>query len=334
MEHHPFFIALAHDREPFHLVHNLIHQILQPLWKIAVGLFPLDRSELRRQFQHELFGVRVVAHTILHGLHQFQHCPPRFPYQLISGIRLLFVEMEHFVAENIVGEFGFDLTDTFLGEIGLARLCGPGHHVDVRVLALIVKGGVPAEVTGWYLHCRRDVVAVRSNEISPRRGVIEAEPDRILPLERDDMRPHISGVVLQFFHGFLQRDGITITEQAVGTDVLGAWPGGNVLHVLLQLVNGIPVGFEGQRDERRGVDLGGFCQVVLVLIERLAVRKVLDQFGDKLLLFSCGRTVIRNEFYPLPGRDVAKVPGGPAGAFDIGTLEDQSCHSSSSQSGS
>ena len=99
-------------------------------------------------------------------------------------------------------------------------------------------------------------------------------------------------------------------------------------------MDGIPVGFQRQRDERRGTDLSGLRQVVLVLIERLAVRKVLDQFGDKLLLFSCGRTVIRNEFYPLPGRDVAKVSGGPAGAFDIGTLEDQSCHSSSSQSGS
>lgn len=68
--------------------------------------------------------------------------------------------------------------------------------------------------------------------------------------------------------------------------------------------------------------------------ERLAVREVLDQFGDELLLLSCGRTVIRDKLHPLPGRDVAKVSGCPAGAFDIRTLEDQSCHSSSSQSGS
>ena len=206
--------------------------------------------------------------------------------------------------------------------------------MDVRVLALIVKGGIPSEVTGRYLHCRRDVVTVRPNEISPRRGVIEAEPDRILPLERDDMRPHISGVVLQFFHGFLQRDCILITEQTVSADALRARTGGNILHVLFRLVNGIPVGFESQRDERRGVDLSGFRQVVLVLIERLVVREVLDQFCDELFLLSCGRTVIRDKLHPFPGRDVAKVSGGPAGAFDIGTLEDQSCHSSSSQSGS
>ena len=108
----------------------------------------------------------------------------------------------------------------------------------------------------------------------------------------------------------------------MGTDALGPWPGGDVLHVLVRLMDGIPVGFQRQRDERRGVDLGGFRQVVLVLVERLAVREVFDQFGDELLLLPCGRTVIRDKLHPLPGRDVAKVSGGPAGAFDIRTLED------------
>ena len=112
--------------------------------------------------------------------------------------------MEHFVAEDIVGQLGLDLTDALFGKIGLSRLCGPGHHVDVRVLALVVEGSVPAEVVGWDLHCRRDVVAVRLNEISPRRSVIEAEPGSILTLEGDDVRPHVSGVALQFLHGLLQ----------------------------------------------------------------------------------------------------------------------------------
>ena len=141
--------------------------------------------------------------------------------------------MEHFVAEDIVGQLGLDLTDALFGKIGLSRLCGPGHHVDVRVLALVVEGSIPSEVTGRYLHCRRDVVTVRPNEISPRRGVIEAEPDRILTLEGDDVRPHISGVALQLRHGLLQRNGVVITEQAMSADALGTRPGGDVLHVLL-----------------------------------------------------------------------------------------------------
>ena len=204
LKHQPMVIALAHSGEPFHLVHDLIHQILQPFGKVTVGFLALDRFELHRQFQHELFGVRVVTYAVLHSVYQFQHRPAGFPYQLVSGLRLLFVEMEHLVAENIVGELGFDLTDAFLGEVGLARLGGPGHHVDVRVLALVVESSVPSEVAGWDLHCRRDVVAVGADEVSPRRGVIEAEPGSILTLEGDDVRPHISRVALQFLHGLLQ----------------------------------------------------------------------------------------------------------------------------------
>lgn len=320
MQEQPLVIASAHAGEPLHLINNFIHQFLQPFGEVAIGFLSLDCFKLRRQLQHEPLSVRVVAHAILHGLHQFQHRPPRLAHQLISGLRLLFVEMQHFVAEDIIGQLGFDLTDAFPGEVGLARLGGPGHHVDVRMLALVVEGSIPSEVTGRYLHCRRDVVTVRPNEISPRRGVIEAEPDRILPLERDDMRPHVSGVALQFFHGFLQRDCILITEQTVSADALRARTGGDILHVLFRLVDGIPVGFQRQRDERRGADLGGFCQVVLILIERLAVREVFDQLGDQLLLLSGGRTVIRDKLHPLPRCDVAKVSGGPAGAFDIRTL--------------
>ena len=175
----------------------------------------------------------MVAHTIPHGLHQLQQCPPRFPYQLVSGLRLLFVEVEHLVAEDIIGQLGLDLTDTFLGEVGLSRFCGPGHHVDVRMLALVVEGSVPSEVTGRDLHCRRDIIAVGTDEVSPCGGVVEAEPGRILTFEGDDVRPHVSGVALQLRHGLLQRNGVVITEQAVSTDALSTRPGGDVLHVLV-----------------------------------------------------------------------------------------------------
>ena len=112
--------------------------------------------------------------------------------------------MEHFVTEDIIGQLGLDLADAFLGEIGLSRFCGPCHHVDVRMLALVVESSVPSEVAGWDLHCRRDVVAVRPDEVSPRRGVVEAEAYSIFTLEGDDVRPHVSGVALQFLHGLLQ----------------------------------------------------------------------------------------------------------------------------------
>lgn len=112
--------------------------------------------------------------------------------------------MEHLVAEDIIGQLGLDLTDAFLGEVGLSWLCRPCHQVEAGMFALVMKGGVPAEVRRWHLHRRRDIVAVRSNEISPRRSVVIAEPCGVLPFEGDDVRPHISGIAFQFGHSLVQ----------------------------------------------------------------------------------------------------------------------------------
>ena len=92
----------------------------------------------------------------------------------------------------------------------------------------------------------------------------------------------------------------------------------------------IPVGLQRQCDERGGVSLGGLCDVVFILIERFAVRKIFREFVDELLLLPCGWTVIRDDLHPLTGSDVLEVAGRTTGALDVGTLEDQLCHSSSS----
>ena len=38
-------------------------------------------------------------------------------------------------------------------------------------------------------------------------------------------------ITLQLRHGFLQRNSVVISEQAVGTNALSTRPGGNVLHI-------------------------------------------------------------------------------------------------------
>ena len=117
------------------------------------------------------------------------------------------------------------------------------------MLALVVEGRVPAEVCGRNLHRRRDLVAVGADEISPRYGVVEAQTRRVLPLERDDVRPHISGVLLQFFHRFFQRHAVAVAEQPVGTQPLRPGAGGDILQILLRLTERVPVGFQRQREE-------------------------------------------------------------------------------------
>ena len=110
----PLFIALGHGWELFHLVHNFIYQRLLLLRKVAVGLLPLDRFQLEGQLLHEPLRLRVVADPVMHLLNQLPHGPPRFPYQLVTGDRFLFVEMKHLLLEDIVGKLGFDLTNAIL----------------------------------------------------------------------------------------------------------------------------------------------------------------------------------------------------------------------------
>ena len=110
----PLFVALGHGRELLHLVHDLIYQRLLLLRKIAIGLLPLDPFQLKCQLLHESLRLGVVADPGSHLLNQLPHGLPRFPHQLVTGNRFLFIEVKHFLLEDIVGELGFDLSDAVL----------------------------------------------------------------------------------------------------------------------------------------------------------------------------------------------------------------------------
>ena len=87
--------------------------------------------------------------------------------------------------------------------------------MDVRVLALIVKRGVPAEILRRNLHRRRDVVAVGADKVAPRRGAVIAQTGGVLPAQGNDVRPDVSGIGVEFLYGFFQIDAVLVPEQAV-----------------------------------------------------------------------------------------------------------------------
>ena len=66
--------------------------------------------------------------------------------------------MEQFLAEDLIGQRGLDLPYPIFGQVRLIGFHRPRHHVDVRMITLIVEGGVPAKVLLWDLHRRSDVV--------------------------------------------------------------------------------------------------------------------------------------------------------------------------------
>jgi hypothetical protein len=64
---------------------------------------------------------------------------------------------------------------------------------------------VPAEVFLWNFHGFRNFVAVSFQKIAPtHRRCRLAQPGSILPPQRNNMCPNISGVTIQLAHGFRQ----------------------------------------------------------------------------------------------------------------------------------
>ena len=160
------------------------------------------------------------------------------------------------------------------------------------------------------------------------------QPLRVLPVEGDDVRPHVAGVVIQFIHDSVQIHVVIVTEETVFTETLRSRTQSDVLGVALHRGEPVPIRFQCQRDERRRTRLGRMRCVVLVFHQLFCVRKILHQFCDELRLLLGGRTVIRDDLHPLPRGDVLEIPSGtlPSAALDVRAFDDQPCHASLSSS--
>ena len=60
----------------------------------------------------------------------------------------------------------------------ISRSHRPRHHVNVRVISLVMERGIQAEVLRRDVHCRSDVVTVCVKQVAPRPCVVVTEPLR------------------------------------------------------------------------------------------------------------------------------------------------------------
>ena len=80
------------------------------------------------------------------------------------------------------------------------------------MLALIVEGSVPAEVLWLDVHSGSDFIAICSEQVPPRFGVVIAKTRSVLTLQGEDMRPHIPVVLVQFLHCLLYTSGNAVNK--------------------------------------------------------------------------------------------------------------------------
>ena len=108
--------------------------------------------------------------TIHFGWHEFLKLFQPNPCVLNYRIPLfafLIIEVQHLMPENIVGQLGLDCFDSTLAQVSFFRAAGLCHHVNMRMVGLVVECRIPAEVIRRYFHGGGNLIAVGTKQAPP-----------------------------------------------------------------------------------------------------------------------------------------------------------------------
>lgn len=126
--------------------------------------------------------------------------------------------------------------DPFSGEIPGPAVRAVTDHVDVRVMALVVKRRVPPELLPWYFHSLGHLHGIAGNEVLPLSRVIVAQSRRVLPAQGDNGEPHVAGVTGHLGRNLGQHQrSIRPGEQGMRSGALCAGAAGDVTDVVVPL---------------------------------------------------------------------------------------------------
>ena len=140
----------------------------------------------------------------------------------------------------------------FFGEVRAVT-----DHVDVRVMALVVKRRVPPELLPWYFHSLGHLHGIAGNEVLPLSRVIVAQSRRVLPAQGDNGEPHVAGVTGHLGRNLGQHQrSIRPGEQGMRSGALCAGAAGDVTDVVVPLGDLVVVVLQSAGDELGSVAAG------------------------------------------------------------------------------
>ena len=331
----PQVVGFGHTGIPGQLVHDLVHHGLQRRFQIAVLLFPGEELQAIRQMGHKLLDTWIVNRSLLHAEEQLPHHLLGIPVQRIPPLGLLLIKFGQVVLEDFFGQTGLDVRDPLLGEVAGRSIRAVADHVDVRMVGLVVEGGIPPELIPGDLHGLGNLHGVSGEQAFPPLRVVVAQPGGVLPPQGNDWEPHIAGVVCDLLRHLGQgRRLIRAGEKGMGARALGAGTAGDVTDVVFFFRRRIVVVLQRPCDEVCGVAPSGCGGVVLVLEGSTAERKIPEELLHHLLLFFCSGQlgfVSGDPLSALSSRHVSDIVAQMGGNFfraapNVGTLENQTRH--------
>ena len=241
------------------------------------------------------------------------------------------VDLRQVLLEDLLCQPGFYFRNTLPVQETRLAVGAVADHVDVGVVALVVEGGVPAELTQRYLHGLRNLRCVTGEQILPAGGAVVTQAGSVLTAQGDDREPHVAGMIGHRLRNLREHERIVCPgEQTVRANTLGPGALGDVVNIVLPFCEGIRIVLDGPGDKLGGVSTSGGGEVVLVLEQATAEREVPEELADHLLLplgSGQGDYAGVEAVHALTGGDVADVVPTVGGGtllvrLEVGTLED------------
>ena len=318
------------------LLHDGIHDCFCPWRQVAVDLSALDRQQTFCQLLGELLHPWIVYRAMLQLRDALHHGPAGLFLEFLPCGIFLLVDVHPIRIIDSSGKGRLHLPDAFFREIALAGIGREHDHVNVHLLRLAMKGGIPAQVVRLDLVRRRDVVGRRLDQRLPVFRTVVAKPLGVLTAQRDHRRPHISGVLRHPPYRLREILYLTVgIPQPVLAVLLDAGAVGDVVDEIFLLIQCLQIILLHLLDKRGGVALGGVIQIFLVLNEFPAGGEGLQQPCDEFLLLFCGgecTALIRQQLHAGTGSDIASTLGqlrGVLSALEVGRDQYDPGHSSS-----
>ena len=155
----------------------------------------------------------------------------------------------------------------------------------MRMVRLIVKCRIPFEFVLRNAKCVCEFFGMRTAQFSPRICVVITESFRIFTAKRNDHRPHIAFVCIEFIRNLREIDALKlIGKQSVCTDPFDTGTGCNIICVGFLLHRFVCVVLDCTGNKLRSVSDSRMRAVILVFKHLFAVGKIFKYLLNELLL--------------------------------------------------
>ena len=227
----PGGIIRSNLRQLFEFIHDGIYHILERLFEISVLLFAADRVQRQRKLQQLLLDGGRRFGDGFHAVNQLMHDRPRrFGHFFVRHV-LLDINFFQLVRVDRIGQDRLHMQQFVFPQKPIPRIVRPEHHVDMRMLALVVKRCIPVKMFRRDLHGLGKVILMCQQRQTPAFRIVIAKPRGILAAQRVNDRSDVALMRFQFLYCFFQIDVRFCAEESVPLMLFRAWAGGNIAHI-------------------------------------------------------------------------------------------------------